>query len=341
MNVTTEQEAYLEAVRRALGDLDPATRDELLEDLPEHLNEVAAEGEGTLTERLGPPEAYAAELRAAAGLGVTTVPSRGLDDRFAATIRRARGALGIADRKTGPLFGYGRASEFLRVLAPGWWLLRGYLVAMAISWASAGTEPGLLPRLGGSTLAATLLLVVCLLASIWLGRRESRLPVLPRAGLVLGGLFLIIFGMVVFDKADHYGGNDWADPQVVSNNPYGYVADVYAYDEAGQPLTNVRLYDQDGNPIQLGDPYRCEQTAVFYQRQAAGDAPAYPYCPQRPPYLVAPQPGVPPEPVRTDIGLTAPPTATAQPAPTTTPTVAPTPSAAPTPTAEPTVAPTN
>jgi len=330
MNVTTEQEEYLDAVRRALADLDPAARDELLEDLPEHLTEVAAEGEGTLTERLGPPEAYAAELRAAAGLGVTTVPSRGFDDRFAATLRRARGVLGSADRKTGPLFGYGRASEFLRVLAPGWWLLRGYLVAMAISWASAGTEPGLLPRLGGSTLAATLLLVVCVLASIWLGRRESRLPALPRAGLVLGGLFLVLFGMVVFDKADHYGNNDWAEPQTVSGNPYEFIQDVYAYDEAGNPLTNVRLYDQDGNPIQFGDPYRCDQDGVFYQQQAASYARAYPYCPQRPPYLVAPQPGVPPG--RVDPSATPAP----EPAPTTT-TAAPT--APPTP--EPTVTPTN
>ncbi|MEE3919703.1 hypothetical protein V2I01_19575 [Micromonospora sp. BRA006-A] len=36
---------YVDRVRAALADLPPAVRDELTEDLPEHLAEVAAEGE--------------------------------------------------------------------------------------------------------------------------------------------------------------------------------------------------------------------------------------------------------------------------------------------------------
>jgi hypothetical protein len=54
----TEQEiaGYVERVRQALADLPPTVRDELLEDLPEHLAEVAAEDAGAFAERLGPPE---------------------------------------------------------------------------------------------------------------------------------------------------------------------------------------------------------------------------------------------------------------------------------------------
>ena len=65
----TEQEItdYVARVRAALADLPPGQRDELTEDLADHLTEVAAEAEGTLVERLGEPETYAAELRAAAG----------------------------------------------------------------------------------------------------------------------------------------------------------------------------------------------------------------------------------------------------------------------------------
>jgi hypothetical protein len=44
---------YVEAVRAALADLPSATRDELLEDLPEHLAEVQAEDTGSLVDRLG------------------------------------------------------------------------------------------------------------------------------------------------------------------------------------------------------------------------------------------------------------------------------------------------
>ncbi|WP_425487277.1 HAAS signaling domain-containing protein, partial [Micromonospora maritima] len=58
---------YVDRVRAALADLPPSVRDELTEDLPEHLAEVAAEGDGALVDRLGPPEAYAAELRTVAG----------------------------------------------------------------------------------------------------------------------------------------------------------------------------------------------------------------------------------------------------------------------------------
>lgn len=45
-----EVEQYVYAVREALADLPAAEREELLEDLPDHLAEVAAEGEATLRE---------------------------------------------------------------------------------------------------------------------------------------------------------------------------------------------------------------------------------------------------------------------------------------------------
>jgi hypothetical protein len=55
-------------MRAALSDLPPAEVDELLEDTEEHVRELAREhGEDQLELRLGNPEAYAAELRSAAG----------------------------------------------------------------------------------------------------------------------------------------------------------------------------------------------------------------------------------------------------------------------------------
>ena len=59
---------YATAVRAAFADLPGPERELLLEDLEDHLQEVAAEAGGSLTERLGRPEAYATELRASAGL---------------------------------------------------------------------------------------------------------------------------------------------------------------------------------------------------------------------------------------------------------------------------------
>ena len=63
---TTER--FLTRMRDALSDLPPAEVDELLEDTEEHVRELAREhGEDQLELRLGTPEAYAAELRSAAG----------------------------------------------------------------------------------------------------------------------------------------------------------------------------------------------------------------------------------------------------------------------------------
>jgi hypothetical protein len=70
VNTTVDGEVarYAAAVRAAFADLPAPDRETLLEDIEDHLVEVAAESGGPLEERLGPPETYAAELRAWAGL---------------------------------------------------------------------------------------------------------------------------------------------------------------------------------------------------------------------------------------------------------------------------------
>ena len=68
--------SYAAAVRGALSDLPASARDQLLADLEDHLAEVAAESGQSLTERLGTPEAYAAELSAAYGAAPRRRPSR-------------------------------------------------------------------------------------------------------------------------------------------------------------------------------------------------------------------------------------------------------------------------
>ena len=72
---------YAAAVRRSLADLGPEQVDDLTDDLEADLAEAldderhVAHGRGLL-EQFGPPEDYAAELRAAAGLAPATAPAR-------------------------------------------------------------------------------------------------------------------------------------------------------------------------------------------------------------------------------------------------------------------------
>ena len=80
--------AYLADVRGAMTDLDPGVRDGLLDDLPEHLAEVAAADAAPLQSRLGSPAAFAAELRSAAGLAPAATESTA--DRPNGSDRRRR-----------------------------------------------------------------------------------------------------------------------------------------------------------------------------------------------------------------------------------------------------------
>jgi hypothetical protein len=291
VNATERDEitAYVEGVRRALAGLSETTRDELLEDLPEHLAEVRAEGTGTLVDRLGTPEAYAAELRASAGVvgGFPEPPPH----RLAALIEARDSALRVlhrADLQVGPVIGYEKASDFLILLRPAWWVLRGYLVAMALAYLIEGSrhDIGLLPRVSGNDLVALVLLGGCLIVSILLGKQTANLSRWPRYALWSGTAVLVLFALGGFVMADDETRNPgYADAGSYEGNPYSYINDVYVYDSQGRPLTGVRLYDQDGNPIQLGNNWCSDpNTGESMRSRSLG----YPYCPQNEPFGAQP-----------------------------------------------------
>jgi hypothetical protein len=268
---------YLEGVRAALADLPPIDRDELLDDLPDHLAEVAAESEQPLAERLGPPERYAAELRAAAGLAPR---SGAMPASLARTVRRLGGYVSTMDVRLGPLVGQPRLRDFLVLLRPAWWVLRGYLVAMVLTgWFD---QPSLVPRVLGSRLPGLIIVLAFVLASIWLGRRSGGLSTVPRRLVAVAGGLVVVLGMVALSDIDAWARQDHMTPSY-QFDPYDSVTDVFPYGPDGKPLTGVTLYDQNGDPIHLGVP-RCRLT------KAEGLlAFAYPLC-----GLVFPVPSVPP-----------------------------------------------
>jgi hypothetical protein len=283
---------YVEQVRAALGDLPLRAREDLLEDLPAHLAEVAAEDPVPLADRLGPPAAYAAELRAAADPAADPAP-RSAAERWRARWDRTRDGLGRLDHRAGPLLGYERVSEFGRLLVPAWWVLRGYLVAMlAVTLVDRHGQLGLLPRLGGSTLVALAILAAVIAGSVWLGRRTPDLSQWQRRGVGVAGAFLVLFGFAGFAGVDE--NERWGWPGVteyVSDNPYGGVQDVYPVDGEGRLLTDVTLLDQDGNPLDIGW-ISCDEVLDQFDPVPAV---TYPRCPGEAPWwLPAPGEGVGP-----------------------------------------------
>jgi hypothetical protein len=126
MNTTsergTEVATYLAQVRAALADLPPSARDQLIDDVPEHLAEVAAAGAGPLETQLGPPAVFAAELRAAAGLAPRAETARSEADVIGDALR-------AASRSGGRMLGYpGGLADAARAFGPAWWAVRGALI---------------------------------------------------------------------------------------------------------------------------------------------------------------------------------------------------------------------
>ncbi|WP_018351676.1 HAAS signaling domain-containing protein [Longispora albida] len=170
VNRAMEASAYLAGVRAALADLPAALREDLLEELPGHLAEVQAEGAGSLVERLGSPVAYAAELRASAGLPPGPVPSAPSTVDYRELARRC-------DEAAGRLAGYEKGSDLLRDLLPGWWVLRGVFATVLLM-----ATIGLHWYLG---LVTVPLAVVMAMVSVRIGRASRTWP-LPAKMIMIG-----------------------------------------------------------------------------------------------------------------------------------------------------------
>jgi hypothetical protein len=252
----TQAPDYLAAVERELSDLPAEDRSALLEDLALHLDALAAEDDDRpLAVRLGSPDAYAADLRAAAGLPPRATGGRpGVRPRVDAVLssaayRRALPAL----RATGRL---------LVELRPAWWVLRGYLLVLVPCLLGSDYVDDLpVPAPMGSHALGVVLVLGAIAGSVTLGRRK--LPKALGAVVVAGGVLLVLASVTVagdvrHDVAGKINAAAWAPGPQVPDETYpllsrhGPVTDVFPYAADGTPLEGVLLYDQDGRPLKVG-----------------------------------------------------------------------------------------
>ncbi len=230
--------AYVWAVRAWLADLPADEVEDLTAGMEADLAERAAEsGGGTLGALLGEPEAYAAELRSAAGLPPR--PATVVADAVARepwTARVVRGSHDLVARH-----------PWLRELRPTWWLARGAVAGWVLASVMGTGRVLLLPLLGAAL-------------SMWLGlvlrRREplgSGLRVALGAANALAVLLLL--PMLASYTSGSSGYSDQAvleqpvAPGLVSNGQQ--VSNVYVYDAAGKRVSDARLFDQFGQPLQV------------------------------------------------------------------------------------------
>ncbi len=256
-------EAYLSALRSELSDLAADERDDLLAEVEASLLESAGderavadslgvqEGHASLAAQFGPP---AADLRASAGL-----PPK-------PAVRAPRE----------PRVDWARVLGQMRVLAPIWWLVRGYVAVAAIALLANARFSARQPaipwfgsvELGAAAIAAGVLVSV----AIGLFARVPRplaiagnailalalIPVVahlasPERKPVQSDLALEVLRMKQVEAAS-----------TASSAGLSYrgqpLENVYAYDRRGRLLHDVRLYGENGLPLEIrpidADPSR-------------------------------------------------------------------------------------
>jgi hypothetical protein len=239
---------YAAAVRAALAPLPEAERDSLLEDLEDHLAEVASESDVTLQERLGRPEDYAAELRSAYVGAAGSTRRRRL---FRETLRSLISS--VSGTKT-----YREVRAILPDLRPGWWVLRAYLAVLVLAFFFKDGHnlrpiPNPFSSFGLLQILATAAAVVI---SVRLGRRGATARIGMRWAALAVNVAIALLTVPVL--ASMSTSHPYAESIVYSSDPYssavaaGYYpgfTNIYPYTKGGKPLKDVLLYDQNGKPL--------------------------------------------------------------------------------------------
>ncbi len=245
--VNLDADRYLKEVAPHLAVLPADERADLLEDLAQHLREIAAEPGPPLAERLGAPEAYAAELLASAGVPTTWRPRTPLLTRAASLTDRARASwVGQEVVRLQP------------VLRPAWWVVRAYLAVSLLSALERdGAYPGFpLPHLFGNPFLGLLGVLVAIPLSVRLAQRP--LPPAGRLAVLGANVVLAFYALSLLGRAgtpelryiESYGGPVAAASRGCLTTASGNViTNLYGYDTEGRLLDPVLLYDQNGQPI--------------------------------------------------------------------------------------------
>jgi hypothetical protein len=235
-----EVNAYVTQVRAELADLPPDDGEELTGGLEADLAERVAEAPDGLA-GLGSPAAYAAELRSAAGLPARSGLSPSWWSQqvavFHDNIRDLRRDSALANE----------VIDFLVKLRPAWWVLRGLAIAWLLSVVILSSVALFVP-LG----------LACVVGSVWLARRPKALG--DAVGLVtlLVNAVVVITGLGLWSAWAASSGNPNAVAYGESGGPatgLAYneqsVGNLFVYDKDGKPLSDVRVFTDRGDPVDL------------------------------------------------------------------------------------------
>ncbi|GAA4626192.1 HAAS signaling domain-containing protein [Cellulomonas oligotrophica] len=254
--------AYAAAVRAQLADLGPEQVEELTDGLEANLTDALADDlrphGADLVEEFGDPAAYAAELRAAAGVDAADGrPRRGPVAHLRALPAAARRLLAQARRQRW----WPVVTEGVAAVRPLVWVVRGWVAFQLVGWLAGPVwvTPGWWPTSPLGTVA----MVVCVALSVQVGR--GRWLVGRRAAPLVwaGTAAALLLALPAAERADRYqeqlvAGDVGTTVVTVRTDPEpmdGVVVDgmpvsnLFVYDADGFPLEGVQIYDDRGRPV--------------------------------------------------------------------------------------------
>jgi hypothetical protein len=244
-------QSFTDSVRAALKDLPQDEIDELTDGLEASLADRLDDQGG----ELGDPAAYAADLRAAAGL-----PSRGnpIHGSAGSILSQAVMDAAAAFRE---LYGHPavrKIGAFLVSLRPLWWLFRAFVLYVVLT-----AIFGLFAQVNMATFcigAGAFIVSVQFGRGKWLPRRWMK-----RALMVVNVLMVIAVPIVIlaaselfgqqYDTAYAAGASDESTSQLGLYYDGRQVTNILPYDASGHALSDVQLFDQNGKPLYtVADP---------------------------------------------------------------------------------------
>ncbi|MBW3577211.1 MAG: hypothetical protein KY462_05635 [Actinobacteria bacterium] len=241
---------FVADVAHHFDDLPPAERADLLDDLQQHLLELAAEDEASLERELVDPAAYAAEVRHSAGLPEPAIAKRRRMRRLAGwvTVRIER----LRDQPV-----VREVVEFLPQLRPAWWALRGWAVVAGVSLIIGGGPWWRQVPFPGRGPLGLIAAAAAIVTSVKVGRDE-RDHRRPWRALDLGAAVVVVLITVeamsgVTGAADVHVPQETLQPPVLRHPDGEPITNLYLFDADGQPLEDVHVYDGRGRPIEIGD----------------------------------------------------------------------------------------
>jgi hypothetical protein len=262
-SISQDVSSFLADVRAELADLSAEERDDLMAEVEASVIESASDSPIPIAELLGQPAQFASELRVAAGLRASAaVVQAGPDalDRLRDFVRRA-----AEDRRVRAV------GSALAVVAPIWWVVRGYLVVAGfalISGAGWSVQHSAVPSWGGGA-SGIAVLAAATIVSCWVGVRRSR-HVAARLATAALSLFAVVAISPVVQHLRQPSRAQVLYQALAASAQYSLdtsatahglafdgvpVTNIYPYSRQGRLLHDVLLYDGAGRPLDLGTDY--------------------------------------------------------------------------------------